>query len=175
MTKKKKLNIQSDILYNSILLLSRNKIFYTKFCLIDTFQNRIHLIFMHMSFIFSKIKQSDKNDIFKLFYQNVFDLTFKKIEINMREIGFSDTTINKNMRSLVKSFYNILIECENYSKKTSSMKDKFFNTYLKQNKLQNVLNNKDLIDYFNKYEAFCFDSNPDSVLKGEFKFNYKEL
>jgi len=175
MTKKTKLNIQSDNLYNSILLLSRNKIFYTKFSLIDTFQNRIHLIFIHISFIFCKIKQNDQNDIFKLFYQNVFDLTFKKIEINMREIGFSDTSINKNMRSLVKKFYNILLECEKYSKKTSDMKNKFLNTYLKHNKLENMVNNKELVDYFNKYEAFCFDLNPDSVLREEFKFNYKEF
>ena len=31
---------KKDILYNNILLLSRNKLFYTKFDLIDTFQNR---------------------------------------------------------------------------------------------------------------------------------------
>ena len=167
--------MQSDKLYNSILQLSRSKIFYTKFSLIDTFQNRLHLIFIHMSFIFCKTQQSDKNDIFKLFYQNVFDLTFKKIEINMREIGFSDTTINKSMRSLIKKFYNILIECKNYSKKSATIKDSFFNTYLKHNKVGNIVNNKELIDYFNKYEAFCFDSNPDSVLRGEFKFNYKEF
>ena len=49
-------NSQESILYNNILLLSRNKLFYTKFELSDTFQNRIHLIFMHISFIFSKIK-----------------------------------------------------------------------------------------------------------------------
>ena len=33
--------------------------------------------------------------------------------------------------------------------------------------------NKGIIDYFDKYEAFCFDLKPDSVLKGELKFNYK--
>ena len=30
-----------------------------------------------------------------------------------------------------------------------------------------------LIEYFNKYEAFCFDLNSDSVLKGDLNFNYK--
>ena len=55
------------------------------------------------------------------------------------------------------------------------MKNKFLNTYLKHNKLENMVNNKELVDYFNKYEAFCFDLNPDSVLREEFKFNYKEF
>ena len=98
---------KKDFLYNNIHLLSRNTTFYTNFGLIDTFQNRIHLIFIHISFIFIKIKQ-DKNKIYKSFYQEVFDLVFNKIETNMREIGHGDTTINKNMRSLVKTFYNIL-------------------------------------------------------------------
>ena len=35
----KQTNTQTDILYNNILLLSRNKLFYTKFDLIDTFPN----------------------------------------------------------------------------------------------------------------------------------------
>ena len=97
-----------DKLYNNILLFSRNKLFYTKFDLIDTFQNRIHLIFIHISFIFIKIKQNNKNQIYKIFYQKTFDFIFNKIELNMREIGFGDTTINKNMKFLVKTFYNIL-------------------------------------------------------------------
>ena len=47
---------KESILYSNILLLSRNIIFYTKFDLGDTFQNRIHLIFLHISFIFNKVK-----------------------------------------------------------------------------------------------------------------------
>ena len=169
----KQISTKEVTLYNNILILSRNKLFYTKFDLIDTFQNRIHLIFIHISYIFIKIKQNDKNIKYKEFYQKLFDLVFKRIEINMREIGFSDTSINKNMRSLVKKFYNILLECEKYSKKTFDMKNKFLNTYLKHNKLENMVNNKELVDYFNKYEAFCFDLSDDSVLSGELKFNFK--
>ena len=92
-----------NILYNNILLLSRNKLFYTKINLSDTFQNRIHLIFIHLSFLFIKVKQSKDANIYKSFYQKMFDLVFKKIELNMREIGFGDTVINKNMKLLVKN------------------------------------------------------------------------
>ena len=52
-------------------------------------------------------------------------------------------------------------------------KNIFFNKYLRLNNIKNTTNNKDIIEYFDKYEAFCFDLNPDSVLKGELKFNYK--
>ena len=169
----KLLNSQESKLYNKILLLSRNKLFYTKFDLIDAFQNRIHLIFIHISFIFIKIKQNHKNKMFKIFYQNLFDLIFKNIELNMREIGYGDTTINKNMRFLTKTFYNVLLNCEKYKKMNDDEKKVFFDKYLAQNNIKNNANIKPIVEYFNKYEAFCFDLSSDSVLKGELKFNYK--
>ena len=169
----KQINIQRDILYNNILLLSRNKLFYTKFHLNDTFQNRIHLIFIHISFIFIKIKQNDNHPLYKIFYQKVFDLIFNNIELNMREIGFGETAINKNMKNLVKTFYNILLKCEKYRKMSMDAKNKLFDKYLEASNINNITNNKGIIDYFNKYEAFCFDLAPDSVLKGELKFNYR--
>ena len=105
MTKDKK-----NILYNNILLLSRNKLFYTKFDLIDTFQNRINLIFLHISFLFIKIRAQNKDKVFKTFYQEMFDLIFNRIELNMREIGYGDTAINKNMRFLTKIFYVVWLQ-----------------------------------------------------------------
>ena len=172
MTKKKKLNIQSDILYNSILLLSRNKLFFTKFDLTDTFQNRIYLIFIHISFLFVKIKQSNNKKIYKVFYQKMFDLMFNKIELNMREIGYGDTIINKNMKFLVKNFYNILLHCENLNIKGSNPQKMFILKYLEFNNVTKSANYIPLFEYFDKYKAFCFDLTFDSVLKGELKFNF---
>ena len=169
----KSTNSQKDIIYNNILLLSRNTIFYTKFDLIDTFQNRIHLIFIHISFIFIKIKLNDKNKIYKIFYQELYDSIFYKIEVNMREIGYGDTLINKNMKFLVKTFYNILLFCEKYKEMNIGVKNKFFIKYLELNNKKNTTNNSDLIEYFNKYETFCFDLSPNSVFNGDLKFNYK--
>ena len=161
------------LLYNKIVLLSRNSKFYEKFNLDDTFQNRINLIFLHVSFIFIKIKHEKNKLIFKDFYQQIFDLTFKNIEINMREIGYGDVSVNKNMKLLVKNFYNILLNCENLSKNSEKDKESFFNRYLDKLNAKEKLNIKGLIDYFNKYEAFCFDLSSDSVLKGDLNFNYK--
>ena len=166
-------NTQVSILYNNILLLSRNKLFYTKFALSDTFQNRIHLIFIHISFLFIKMKQNNDSKIYKVFYQKIFDLIFKKIELNMREIGYGDVIINKNMKSLVKTFYNILIHCENFKEKNLNVKNIFFSKYLDRNKDQKTANNMLLIKYFDKYQAFCFDLSSDSVLQGNLKFNFE--
>ena len=166
-------SLKKDILYNNILLLCRNKLFYTKFDLIDTFQNRIHLIFVHISFIFIRMKLDNKNKIYKVFNQEMFDLIFNKIELNMRELGYGDVTINKNMKFLVKTFYNILLNSEKYKKMSDDAKNRFLNKYLNLNNSKNNTYYMGIIDYFNKYEAFCFDLIPYNVLQGEIKFNYK--
>ena len=169
----KQTNTKESILYNKILLLSRNTLFYTKFDLNDTFENRIHLIFLHISFLFIKIKKSKENKSHLKFNQRLFDLIFNKIELNMREIGFGDVHINKNMKLLVNNFYNILLDCEKYNKKNKETKNEFFYRYLKGNNVKKQSINELLIEYFNKYEAFCFDLSLDSVLSGNLNFNYK--
>ena len=160
-------------LYNKIIFLSRNKIFYTKFNLSDTFQNRINLIFFHVTFLLNKSNNKNKSKIHKEFEQKVFDLVFNSIEVNMREIGHGDVTVNKNMKYLIKTFYSMLLNCESYNKKKESDKLIFLLNYLSLNKEKKSPNNAALVDYFNKYQAFCFDLCLDSVLKGDLKFTYK--
>ena len=169
----KKINTQEDILYNNILSLSRNKLLYTTFNLADTFQNRVYLIFIHISFLFIKIKQINQKQIYKVFYQKMFDLIFNKIELNMREIGYGDITINKNMKFLVKVFYDILLNCENLNKESFNNKEIFFSKYLELNDTEKKANNALLVEYFDKYRTFCLDLSVDSVLKGDLNYKYK--
>tara|TARA_Y100000590_G_C15086639_1_gene776001 strand:+ start:17 stop:541 length:525 start_codon:yes stop_codon:yes gene_type:complete len=168
-----KKNSQEDTLYNNILSLSRNKLFFTKFDLSDTFQNRVYLIFIHISFLFTKVKNDKQKAIYKIFYQKMFDLIFDRIELNMREIGYGDTAINKNMKFLVKTFYNILLDCEIFNKKSLNSKKMFFFKYLSYNDMKKKADNYHLIEYFEKYHAFCLDLSFDSVLKGKLNFKYK--
>ena len=164
---------KESTLYNKILFLSRNKLFYTKLRLDDTFQNRIYLIFLHISFLFIKLKQNNRGQFYKEFYQKMFDFTFKKIELNMREIGYGDMVVNKNMKFLVKTFYNILLSCESYKEKTPKSRSLFILKYLVRNSNKKTSDYNDLVDYFDKYQAFCFELSTDSVLKGDLNFNYK--
>jgi len=169
----KKVKKSENKLYNKILYLSRNKFFYANLNLDDNFQNRINLIFLHISFLFIKTKQKYTNQLYKDFYQKIFDFIFKEIESNMREIGYGDVTVNKNMKFLVKNFYNILLNCENYNKKTEKHKKTFLHKYLTINDKKVSVNDLILVDYFNKYQKFCLDLSYDRVLKGELNFNYK--
>ena len=133
--------------------------------------NRINLIFLHISFLFVKVKNIKENEHYKLFSQRIFDLIFKQIELNLREIGHGDVMVNKKMKLLVKFFYSILFDCENYRDKKPNEKSLIINKYLTINNVNKSNNTDDIVKYFDKYEAFCLDLSSDSVLKGEINFN----
>ena len=108
-----------------------------------------------------------------MIFPNVFSTIFlKKIELDLRESGYGDSKINSDMKFLVKCFYNILLNCSNYSKMTNHKKKLFLIKHLTLNDQKNT-DNKGLIDYFDKYQSFCFDLTADIVLKGDLNFIYK--
>ena len=167
-------NAAENTLYNNILSMSRNRLFYKDFYLSDTFHNRINLIFLHSSFLFIKIKDKNKKSKNNIFAQKFFNLLFYNIELNMRELGFGDVNVNKNMKYLVRVFYNILLNCEKYKNKNLKSKTSFLIRYLELNISQNNNIIATLVNYFDKYESFCFDLSSDSVLSGKINFkNYK--
>jgi len=137
------------------------------------YKNRINLIFLHISFLFIKIKHNNMNSHYKEFYQKMFDIVFKKIELNMREVGHGDVTVNKNMKFLVKIFYDVLLNCENYNRKSLNEKKLFLLKHLRVNYYKKSPNYNDLTEYFDKYQTFCLDLSSDKVLKGELEFNYQ--
>ena len=73
-------------LYNKIIFLSRNKLLYKDFGLKDTFQNRINLIFIHISFIFIKVKQNNNNLQYERFYNHHREVSILEYPINQMYI-----------------------------------------------------------------------------------------
>ena len=88
----------------------------------------------------------------------------------MRELGYGDVTVNKNMKYLVKSFYQILFFCEKYEKNKDDEKRSFFKGYFKYINNNKTIFPDKLINHFNDFKVYCFDLSPDSVLNGEIKF-----
>ena len=65
-----------------------------------------------------------------------------------------------------------MLNCENLSKNTQNVKKMFFLKYLTYNNAEKA-DKHSLVEYFDKYQSFCFDLTIDSVLKGNLNFNYK--
>jgi len=156
-------------LYNKLVELSRNKFFYQELKLPDTFQTRVLLIFFHLAIIFKAKKKKKVKNIL----QNLFDNIFQNIEVNIRELGYGDTRVNKTMKSLNKIFYDILLNLDrepsfSFAENTYLL-DKYFYEKQKHNKEKT---NK-LAKYLKEFENFCFDLDVNNVLNGSIDFKYR--
>jgi len=156
-------------LYNKIAFLTRENFFYKDYKLSDSFSNRIYLIFFHLSFILIalKNKESDKKD-----QQAIFDYFFKQIELNCRELGYGDITVNKKMKSLVKLFYEILIHCSNWKQLRIDYKNNLLLNFF-SDKYENRILTNELTNYFDKFSFFIEEISLNSITNGVFNFVYK--
>ena len=155
-------------LYNILLTLSRNKLFYQKILLPDTFNTRINLMFFHFS-IFLKIykKKGEKFD------QNIYDQLFHYIENDLRELGYGDVSVNKKMKDLNKILYDILIKIEkNGENDQFNINSSLVLDYFKE--LENIKSDKYMffITYFNNFYNFCFELSLKNMLNNAINFKY---
>ena len=160
-----------DDLYNTLLILSRNILFYEKIRLEDTFETRIYLMFMHFSIFLIIFKKKGSK-----FDQTSYDDLFHQIENNLRESGLGDVAVNKKMKDFNKIFYDILlkIESNNNKKKVNTLE---INSKLILNYFHYFNGEKDdkfieFINYLSKFYDFCFELPLDNMIKASIKFKY---
>ena len=149
-------------LYNILLTLSRNKLFYQKILLPDTFNTRINLMFFHFS-IFLKIykKKGERFD------QNIYDQLFHYIENDLRELGYGDVSVNKKMKEYVNLFYTILEKIETWEILDNNKKIETIANFINIDE-----DNDQFVNYFDKYREFISNNSLKNFTKDilEFKF-----
>ena len=137
-------------IYNNLIKLTRNKFLYTNLEEEETFSDRIVFLLLHLAFFF-KIFKND-NDSKEL--QNIHDFIFKQIEISLREIGYGDTSINKNMKKYVNFFYDILSKIDQWQTYNKVKKSEILLNLINEPKNINFY-----VNYFDKLSIF-FENNP---------------
>lgn len=152
-------------LYNTLLNLSRNFFFYNKICLKDTFETRIYLMFIHFSIILIIYKKKEIK-----FPQKVYDNLFHCIENNLRELGFGDVSVNKKMKDLNKVFYDILLKLNNNRNNHFEINEKVVFKYYSEFNNLNDSKYKLFISYFLKFYNFCFELQPEIMIKEAINF-----
>ena len=96
--------------YNNLIKLTRDKSLYLNLNKEETFTDRLIFLLLILAFFFKNYK-SDNN---KIKLQQIHDFIFKQIEISIREIGYGDVSINKNMKKYINFFYDILSKIDNW-------------------------------------------------------------
>ena len=81
-------------------------------------------------------------------YQKFFDYIFNRIEIDLRELGYGDMSVNKKMKIIVTKFYSILIDFKNYSNLGAVQKTDTLIKYFSK-----IEKKDDFIEFLNKYFA----------------------
>ena len=157
-------------LYNKLVKLSRNNFFYQSTKLKDNFETRALLILFHLAVIL-KTKKNDKS---KKVFQEIFDNVFMNIEFNIRELGYGDTSVNKNMKFLSKIFYDIIYEIDKKDVFSFNSNTYLLSKYFYNNKKVDVQKTKELAQYFEQFQNFCFDLNVNNVLNGSIDFKYSK-
>ena len=143
--------------YNNLVNLTRNKDLYKSFENQDSFSDRLIFFLLHFAF-FLKVFKNDSN---KDTLQEIYDYIFRQLELSIREIGYSDQSINKKMKDYLNVFYAMIDKIHNWEN---------LSLQLKKSLLLNFINNNPdtvfLLDYFEKYHSKLLNNTLNSHIKG---------
>ncbi len=90
-------------IYSQIVAQSRQQYFYSTLSVPDTVDGRYDMIVLHLVLLFHRFQSEDKE--VQSFGQQVFDLFFKDMDRNLREMGVSDTGVPRKVKKMVEAFY----------------------------------------------------------------------
>jgi|TARA_B110000259_G_C13874915_1_gene346391 cytochrome b pre-mRNA-processing protein 3 len=147
-------------IYNNLVNLTRNKELYKDFKSQDTFSDRLIFFLLHFAFFLKVYKEN--ND--KTVLQEIYDYTFRQVELSIREIGYGDQSINKKMKDYLNLFYGMIDKIDDWD----NLKLKSKNTIL-ANFLNKDIDVHYLVDYFEKYRLNLINNTLNSHIKGVIK------
>ena len=146
--------------YNNLVLLTRNKELYKKFKNQDTFSDRLIYLLLNFAF-FLKVFKNENN---KKILQEIYDFTFRQLELSIREIGYGDQSINKKMKVYINLFYSMLDKIHNWDQFSIDNKMSILANYLDISIVE-----IDLVNYFDKYKENLVNNTFKYYLKGVLK------
>ena len=157
------MNFEYINIYNNLVNLSRNKTLFFYFTENDTFSDRLLIFLLHLAFFFKHFKSK----IDQKYLQNFYDYVFRQIELDIREIGYGDQTVNKKMKTYINMLYSIINKIDKWENYNSKIKIDIFKLYIEIED-----NNEKFLEYFDKYSDYLtkisFNSFTKSVLDHKF-------
>ena len=93
-------------IYNTLINFTRNKDLYLSLNRADDFSDRLTLFLLHFSFFLKNYKTEENKKIL----QEIYDFSFRQLELSIREIGYGDQSINKKMKDYINLFHAMISE-----------------------------------------------------------------
>ena len=157
------MNIEYINIYNNLVNLSRNKNLFFNFIKKDTFSDRLIIFLFHFAFFLKnfKIKIDQK------YLQSFYDYVFRQIELDIREIGYGDASVNKKMKTYVNLLYSIINKIDKWDECNANEKINILNFFIEIKH-----NSEKFVDYFDRYSLYLSKKTLNSFTKSvlEHKF-----
>jgi len=147
-------------IYNNLVNLTRNKELYKGFKKQDTFSDRIIFFLLHFAFFLKIYKQNNHKKVL----QEIYDQTFRQVELSIREIGYGDQSINKKMKDYLNLFYGMIDKIHDWDNLNAESRASILQKFL-----DNAVNADFLVDYFEKYRLNLLNNTLNSYIKGVIK------
>ena len=126
----------------------------------DSFSDRLIFFLLHFAFFLKIYKEN--ND--KKLLQEIYDQTFRQIELSVREIGYGDQSINKKMKDYLNLFYGMIDKIHDWENLTLESRSELLEIFL-----DNAVNVGDLVGYFEKYRLKLLNNTLNCHIKGVVK------
>ena len=91
-----------DLIYQKIVNVSRNKVFYTKLKVPDTLDGRFDLLVLFSIILTFSLSRSGEKGV-KL-SQVLFDKIFLDLDLSLRELGAGDAGVHLKIKNMIKSY-----------------------------------------------------------------------
>jgi len=147
-------------IYNNLVKLTRNKELYKDFKNQDTFSDRLIFFLLHFAFFLKIYKENNDKELL----QEIYDQTFRQVELSVREIGYGDQSINKKMKDYLNLFYGMIDKIHDWEILSLESRHKLLVIFL-----DNAVNVDYLVDYFEKYRLNLLNNTLNSHIKGVVK------
>ena len=147
-------------IYNKLIELARNKDLYKDFKNQDLFSDRLTFFLLHFA-IFFKVFKNKEN---KKTLQEIYDFTFRQLELSIREIGYGDQSINKKMKEYLNLFHDIIDKFHFWDELNKEQKEKIIENYT-----SNSENTSFLLDYFENFLISLKKNTLNSFIKSVIK------
>ena len=142
--------------YNNLIKLTTNKFLYKSLIKQDTFNDRLILFHFHFAFFLKAFKNNENEK--KL--QEIYDFSFRQLELSIREIGYGDQSINKKMKDYINIFHAIVSDIHFWDNLDISKKKVILSKFL-----ENFRDIDYLIAYFDEFSEELSKKNLNYFIK----------
>ncbi len=144
-------------LYNNFIKLTTNKSLYKGILSQqDVFSDRLTLFLLHFAFFLKEFKNPENQKIL----QEIYDFNFRQLELNIREVGYGDQSVNKKMKDYINNFHAIISNIHFWNELDHLEKENKISPFL-----SNFKNISYLIDYFDDFRKNLEKKTLKSFLK----------